>query len=379
MQNDSLCFRSLSAIAAVTLLSCVGCSGYSAGASDPATHNTYAYVGLEDGLSQTFSIAQFQVSNGIFTPLNPASSPVDLHFYSVNVDPSGKYLFSAGTQNSLAPGEILQFVIGSDGTLAGNAAPGVATGQLPFDLAFTPNGRFALAVNGGDNTVSSYAMNSTGSLTLVNTVPTGFGPLLTIVDSTGQFAYVASQGQVGSEQSTISEYTISSNGTLTLIVTFDEELPPTAMTLSPNGFLYVSEATPTEDGGLPGAIIEFSVNEANGGLSIVNTYTTVDRVPGPVVFTPGGNYAYVENEDSGTISQFAIDASTGALTQNGADVTSGYTQAHCIVDPSGKFLYLIQNPISAFGINEDGTLAPGVSAGSLGTDVTALTVAIAQH
>jgi len=379
MQNDSLCSRTLSAIAAVALLSCTACSGYSAGGSNPAPRNTYAYIGLESPLSQTFSISQFQVSNGVFTTLSPASSPVDLYINSVTADPSGKYLFSAGTQNSLAPGEILQFVIGSDGTLAGNATPSVPTGELPDALAFTPNGHFAVAVNRGDDTVSSYAMNSAGSLNIVNTVPTGLDPILAIVDATGQFAYVAGSGLGDSPQPTISEYTIASDGTLTLIVTFDEELSPTFMTLSPNGFIYLSQATPTEDGGFPGAIIEFSVNEANGGLSIVNTYTTVDRQPGPVVFTPGGNYAYVQNEGSGTISQFAVDASTGALTQNGADVTTGYTQARCVIDASGKFLYLIQNPISTFAINEDGTLAPSEIGASLGTDVSAFAVAIAQN
>jgi hypothetical protein len=110
-------------------------------------------------------------------------------------------------------------------------------------------------------------MNSAGSLNLVNTVPTGLDPILAIVDATGQFAYVAGSGLGDSPQPTISEYTIASDGTLTLIVTFDEELSPTFMTLSPNGFIYLSQATPTEDGGFPGAIIEFSVNEANGGLA----------------------------------------------------------------------------------------------------------------
>lgn len=380
MQTDSLCFRALSAIATVALLASTGCGGYSVGRSDPVALNTYAYVGLENGPDQTFSIAQFQVSSeGIFTALNPASVPVDLYSNSLSADPSGRYLFSGGSENSLAPGEILQFVIGSDGTLAGNATPSVGTGELPGAVAFTPNGRFAVAVNDGDNTVSSYAMNSAGSLSLINTVPTGLNPTLAIIDGTGQFAYVAALGQGNSQLATISEYTIASSGVLTLIVTFDEELIPSAMTRSPSGFLYLTEASPTEDGGIPGAIVEFSVNEVNGGLSIVNTYSTVDLAPGPVVFTPSGNYAYVTNGYSGTISQFAVDATTGALTQNGADVTGGFSPTHYIVDPSGKFLYLIQNPISKYAINEDGSLASSETAGSLGAGNGVFATAIAQH
>jgi 6-phosphogluconolactonase (cycloisomerase 2 family) len=365
---------------AVALIASTGCGGYSVGRSDPAALNTYAYVGLENGPNQAFSIAQFQVStDGTFTALNPASVPVDLYFNSLSADPSGKYLFSAGTENSLAPGEILQFVVGTDGTLAGNASPSVVTGELPGPIALTPNGHFAVAVNSGDNTVSSYAMNSAGSLSLVNTVPTGPGPILAIVDATGQFAYVAALGQGNSQQATISEYTIASSGALTLIVTFDEDLIPTAMTLSPHGFLYLTEATPTEEGGIPGAIVEFSVNVVNGGLSIVNTYSTVDLAPGPVVFTPSGNYAYVANGYSGTISQFAVTASTGALTQNGADVTGGSSPTHYIVDPSGKFLYSGQNPISKYEINDDGTLAPSGIAASLGTGNDPFWIAIIQH
>ncbi len=97
MQTDSLCSRTFSAIAAAALLASAGCGGYSVGPSDPAALNTYAYVGLENGLNQTFSVAQFQVSSdGTFTALNPPSVPIDLidlYPNSLTVDPSGKYLF----------------------------------------------------------------------------------------------------------------------------------------------------------------------------------------------------------------------------------------------------------------------------------------------
>ena len=388
MQSHSWWLRTVLAISVFAVLESTGCGGYSVNNSNAAPANTYAYVGEENSSNFAFSVAQFQVSSdGTFTALNPLSITNDAYDYSLTVDPSGKYLFTDGSQNNLTPGAIRQFVIGSDGTLADNPVPTVGTGNLPGSLTFTPNGRFAIAPN-GDNTVSSYALSPTGSLSLINTVLTGFGPNSAVIDSTGQFAYVTAGGFGNTPEFTISEYTISASGALNLAVTYPIWLNPSAMVVSAKGFLYLTEYSPPSYGTAPGAIVEFSINEANGGLSVIKSYSTADSNPGPIIFDPTGAYAYVNNGDSLTISQFTVDASTGALTQNGADVTSGIGPTHGVVDPSGKFLFLVnqgQNNIfspqvSRFAINPNGTLSPsGTAAASLGTNNFPFSIAIARH
>jgi 6-phosphogluconolactonase (cycloisomerase 2 family) len=396
MQTHGWRASAVSTIAAAAVV-CAGCSGYSAGtsgAADPAATSTYAYVVEENSISQGFSVAQYHISSdGTFTALNPGSVSINPYSFSLAADPSGKYLFADGAENDLTPGTILQFVIGSDGTLAPNSVPSVGTGNLPGTLVFTPNGYFAIAPN-GDNTVSSYALSSTGSLSLINTVLAGFNPGPAVIDSTGQFAYVLAGGGGNSPAFTITEYTISSGGALNLVTTYPVDIivgsgsaDPGAMVVSPKGFLYLSEYTPSTNGSAPGAIVEFSINETNGGLSVLNTYSTADSSPGPVIFDPTGAYAYVNNADSLTISQYTVDASTGALTGNGPDVAGGIGPTHGIADPSGEFFYLVNQggsnsttpAISRFAINPDGTLAPDGMATTFVSGTYPTVIAIAQH
>jgi 6-phosphogluconolactonase (cycloisomerase 2 family) len=386
----SLWSRTVLALAIATLLVSTGCTGYSNASSansSMAPANTYAYVSEENSSTFGFSVAQFQVSSGgTFTALNPPSVTINASDYSLTTDPSGKYLFTDGSENDLTPGAILQFVIGTDGTLADNSVPTVGTANLPGALAFTPDGRFAITPN-GDNTVSSYALSSTGSLSLINTVLAGFGPNSAVIDSTGQFAYVTAGGLGNTSEFTISEYTISPSGALNLAVTYPLWPNPGAMTVSPRGFLYLTEYTPPDYGTNPGAIVEFSINETNGGLSVVNTYSTADSDPGRIIFDPTGAYAYVTNVYSLTISQYSVDASTGALTPNGPDTPVGIGSISGVVDPSGKFLYLANQgqedtrspQVSLFVINADDTLSPDGIAASLATDSYPFAIAIAQQ
>ena len=375
-----------------SLLACAGCSGYSTGSASNGAQpaNTYVYVG-QQSRDWVFSISQFQVSSDeTFTALNPPSVPIDPYDFSLTIDPSGKYLFTVGAENDLTPGGILQFVIGGDGTLAPNSIASVAAGQGAGPLVFTPNGRYAIAPN-SDNTVSSYALSSTGSLSLVNTVLAGYGPTSAVVDSTGKFVYVLA-GTFNISPYTISEYSISSSGALNLVVTYpvDVILPngeptPTALYISPKGFLYLTEYMSANSGEGSGAIVEFSIDEESGGLSIVNIYSTADSNPFPLVFNSTGTYAYVSNGASFTISQLAVDATTGVLTQNGSDVPGGFLRG-AVVDPSGKFLFTTEGQssgsepqISLYAINADGTLTPSGTAALLGDNSSAVSIAMAQR
>lgn len=390
MRNFGFISRVASTVALVALLiSTFGCSGFSSGRTNSApTANTYAYVAQLDRSTSAWSIAQFQVaSDGTFTALNPQSFAMDASGYSLTADPSGNYVFAEGGQIGQTTGTIYQFTMGSDGTLANNSVPRLTTSNYPGGIVFTPDGRFAIGPS-GDSLVSSYALSSTGTLSLVNTVLAGFGPTSVAIDATGQFAYVTA-GTLGSGgEFTLSEYSISRSGTLNLVVTYPIWLNPVGLVVSPKGMLYLSEYTPSTMGGLPGAIVVFSINEVTGGLSVMQTYTTADSDPGTVLFDPTGTYAYVGNGASQTISQFTVDPGTGALTQNGPDAVTGYIgPGSSAVDPSGKFIYCAnqgQNntfspQVSLLAINPDGTVTPSGTSISLDTNEYPSAIVIARH
>ena len=61
--------------------------------------------------------------------------------------------------------------------------------------------------------------------------------------------------------------------------------------------------------------------------------------------TQAGRFAYVPNETSNTISAYAIDASTGALTPVAGSpfASTGTTPVAAMVDPNGAYLYVANN------------------------------------
>jgi YVTN family beta-propeller protein len=60
-------------------------------------------------------------------------------------------------------------------------------GDMPLELALTPDGQTLLTVNSGTNTVS---LIDTGSLIEVARIPVGFGPRSVLLDRAGRLAYV---------------------------------------------------------------------------------------------------------------------------------------------------------------------------------------------
>jgi 6-phosphogluconolactonase (cycloisomerase 2 family) len=356
----------------VVLLFAVGC-GTGHTKSAPAT--TYAYV-----LSSIYTSApsntsavidQFKMgSDGTLIPLTAATVPVaDAAQSGVAVDPTGHYLFTYGGW-SFGGAPIHQFVIGSDGTLTPNSVPSISNGSYPISFTFSPNGRFAI-VPGADGTITSYSLDPSGSLTLINTLP---GPIVgssAVFDPTGTFVYVGGSGS-------IIEFTISSNGVLSPGVTYYTALGG-ALTLVPQGFLYSSGQADSQS-----ALGEFTINQSNGGLSIVDTF------PGSwsqVVFNPAGTYAYVNN--GLIISAFKADPGTGALTSNGPNAsTENLTIYSITVDPSGQFLFeagdlytggeTYQPEVIPVSINPDGTLGP-MNSVSLADNVVPVAVAFASR
>ena len=70
---------------------------------------------------------------------------------------------------------------------------------------------------------------------------------------------------------------------------------------------------------------------------------------------PTGMFAYVANVDSNDISAYAINASSGALTQvQGSPFEAGTEPSGVAIDPTGKFAYVpnsYDNDVSAYVIN----------------------------
>ena len=233
-------------------------------------------------------------SSGALTALS--GNPIENVATSGNllVDPAGQFLFV------IESGDIAVYGINANtGALtAVTGSPFSAGGQADF-LALDPSGHFLYAA-AVDSQVYGYTVDgTTGALTTVLGSPyaAGQGPRGVAVDSTGNFAYVVNNG-------TVSAYAINQ----------------TSGALSP----------------VPGS--PFSAGSV-AGLTAAGTQGGDCFVAA----NPQSNFIYVYNvtNSGATISPYAIDASTGALTaaSGGASYAGGSFCGTLAIDPSGLYLY----------------------------------------
>jgi len=354
-----------------------GCNASSGLNNASPQSNTYAYVGV----GQAGAVDQFQVANdGTLQPLSPSNVPSTAGGGPgwIVVNPSSKYLFTDGY---VSPLTISQFVIGSEGTLTPNSAATVGGGNGRYPFIFTPNGQFAIVPDGQGGSVGTYALSSSGSLTLTDTVSTcanlnsstGY-PVSAAVDPSGQFIYVSCI------DNSISEYSISANGKLTALTpngyVFTADLPMN-ITTSPKGFLYAVNAG-------VGTVTAFAIDESTGSLANAGSFPSgigAQSEPEWIAFDSTGTYAYVTNESDGSVSQFSVNPTTGALAMNAPDIATGQWPIQVIVDPSGKFAFVANSgdgTVSQFTISSAGVLTPNGTT-SLGVTLGPVVIALAQQ
>jgi 6-phosphogluconolactonase (cycloisomerase 2 family) len=185
----------------------------------------------------------------------------------------------------------------STGTVSqvGNA---VATGAQPVAMVLTPDAKNLFVANRIDNTISSYGVNSDGSLTAQGTaVPTSstlngctvncgpvFGqtPVALTVDPASKFLFVADQGAFNdpNDLGAISVFSISGN-----------TLTPVGPACPPN---YSQSVCP---------------------VVVTDPNSTFGTGPSAIIASPAGNFLYVANQFNNSVSMFSYDTS-GVLTQN---------------------------------------------------------------
>jgi len=276
-------------------------------------------------------------SDTLAAALNMATSPV------VNADGQGLLgllkpplvyspTVSAAPANWTVGGQQFAYVldVSSSATLSGfsiDAANGVLTriGGSPVSgvtvgaPAASPSGRFVYAVTdastGGVNGVKAFSVDpASGTLTPVSGSPfatAGGGyPSQVVVDPSSRFAYAAADG-VG-----VSAYRIDADsGALTLVGgPYPTGSRSTRLTVSPNGkFVYVLNFLDDDISG-------FSINPSSGALTSLGPAIPTGFGPDGFAFTPDSSYFYVSNfgthgnASNGSISAYAFNASTGALT-----------------------------------------------------------------
>jgi len=228
-----------------------------------------------------------------------------------------------------------------------------AEAKNPSFLEIHPNGKFLYAVSeaGPAGTVSAYAIDAqTGSLKLLNQQPSGgSGPCHVNIDHTGKNALVANYGS-----GSVSVIPIEPDGRLAKPTGFvqhegssinpgrQKEPHAHSVNFSPdNRFAFVADL------GIDKIMIYRL--DAEKGTIVPNDPPFVKLKPGSgprhFAFHPNGKFAYVINELACTVTAFAYEPASGALSEIQTiatlpqDFKGSSTCAEVRVHPNGKFLY----------------------------------------
>jgi 6-phosphogluconolactonase (cycloisomerase 2 family) len=233
--------------------------------------------------------------------------------------PNGEFLYVMDTTANAVSGYSIDPTSGALTPIPTSPFP---TGSQPDWIVFTPDGKYAYVANNGQDTISAYSVDATsGALTPLTTptYPTDEHPEDLTIDSTGTHLYAPVA--LGSSNGAIDGFTINADGSLTKITGSGSWLvgiTPRYLALDPTApFAYVSSAGTGGTG-----VYGFSVDPTTGALTALtgNPFPTgpagsaTAAEPQFITIDPSGKYGYTADQGTGTITGFAIDPTTGALT-----------------------------------------------------------------
>ena len=282
----------------------------------------------------------------------------------------------------------------SSGSISGITA--IATGTSPSAIAVTPGMNALFVSNSGGNFVTSYQLNSDGSMVVGQNYKTGTTPMGLTVDPSGKFLFVANQGS-----NDVSVFSISGTS-LTEVKDspFTTIAPGTTLATRPvsvavppaGNYLYVANQ-------FTNTISAFAYNGTSGALTPVGgspypACTSLPPSPPPVCIAPAavaisqnGTFLFVANQGSGNVTSFALCVVTsatcstpnGTMTQVGMPVAAGQGPVAIAVDPNFNFVYVADfasNLVSQYEFSPGtGVLTP-LSNPSISTGASPVSIAI---
>jgi 6-phosphogluconolactonase len=261
---------------------------------------TYLYVA--NNASNTVSVYSIDSSSGALSavgePVGSGNGP-----FALLVDPSDQFLFVINkTDNTVSVFET------GNGSLTSISGSPFSVGSEPTSLATDPGGNFLYVTDYAQNAVAVFSIEpGGGSLAAIGGSPfgAGSGALSVAVDPTGTLAYVANE-----TGDSVSMYSLNADtGALSALSGSPLALGSQgeSVAIDPAGkFLLISTSA--------NELSSLAITPASGALTAVSTVGT-GTFPLSVVINPQGTFAYVANENSADISVYAINTTTGALTQ----------------------------------------------------------------
>jgi 6-phosphogluconolactonase (cycloisomerase 2 family) len=241
-----------------------------------AVHGDLVYIlNAENG----GSVQGFRIWAGLLRPIPGSTRPLGLNPTAtpqftntpgqVAFSPDGSQLIVTTKANG---DDIDVFGVRFGGTLSGSPVVNSEPGTVPFAITFDPAGHLVIA-DAGTNALSTFALSSGGTVTLLDSVGTGQTATCWVAPD-GSLLFASNAGSA-----TVSGYTSSAGGQLTLLGQTATDPGTVDAAVTPDGrFLYV------QTGG-NGIVDEFAVG-SDGSLTEVGHVTVAGAAGGEGIVAP---------------------------------------------------------------------------------------------
>ncbi len=273
--------------------------------------------------------------------VSPAGVPGPI---AMTVSRNGRWAYVANYEASTMHVYTIDQTTGALTSLAGQQPVTVANMVNPTSLVVDNTSNTLYVCNDGSNNVSVLSLNqTTGAITLIQTIAAGTNPARINLDPSNNFVYV-----VNRVSNDVTMYSRSaSTGQLTTLGTVRTQGMPYAMAVSAGA----TALTPTPrfayctNSGVDN-IGMYSINATSGALTALNPATIGSNGDQPLwaEIEPTGRFLYCLNRgDNGGargIQRFSINATSGQLTAQGGLVATDDGPRRFAIEPSGRFLYL---------------------------------------
>ncbi len=304
--------------------------------------NSRGVVAVANESSPSISVFRLDSTSGALGPVpgSPFASGPGPH--AIVADPFGYFFYVA----DYASNTITAYSIALDGSLTQLRGSPYAAGTGPRSLAMYPSGAFLFVVNMLENTVASYRIALNGSLTLAGKSSTGTMPSSVSVDPQGKYLLVGHTGppyevrtyRINQTTGTLSylRRTRTRGSALALAVSSTDA----PLTFKP-GFVYVGTADTTLK---TGKVFAFAVG--SGGALVPLAGSPYTHRTGAIALTahPSGKMLYAPGLEpapyQGLVAQYAVNLTTGALTNVGSYTQQPEMQSpNMVAESSGRFIY----------------------------------------
>ena len=227
-------------------------------------------------------------------------------------------------------------------------------------------GKTVYIIGLGTSQVAQLQVSSSGVLTATpNVASVGANPTFILIEPRKRFAYVADSSN-GVSQGAVSQLSVATNTgvlspiTLTNAVSVGQPVLPQPVGTNPvalavdagGNFLFVANKGSN-------SISVFSI-VSDGTLSEVKG-SPFPTAKGPVGLALHGNNLFVANQGTAQVSAYTFDSSSGVLSQvSGSPYAAGTSPTAIAIDPGGKFVYVAdggQNAILTFSVSSGGLSA----------------------